>query len=103
MSRYQVISEWETDDYDRSPVTIVGFNDETGETVTTTFAIQTADIKDTKASYDATYRRGAHRVVKNGKAIRGKGGTTPFIGESAWSAACRLFDDLVLAAKREAW
>lgn len=102
MSRYQVISEWETDDYDRSPVTIVGFNDETGDHTTTTFAIQVADIKDTKASYNATYKRGAHRIVKNGKAIRGKGGTTPFFGELAWCNAVRLFDDLVFAAHREA-
>jgi hypothetical protein len=103
MSRYKVISEWEETSYDREPQTIVFYDEDNGEDLHVTFAIQVADIKDTKSSSGTVYKHGAHRVVKNGKAVKGKGGTAPFFGETAWSDAVRLFDDLTLEARRAAW
>lgn len=79
MARYKVISEWSADSrFGR-------------------FTVETADIRDTKGGRE--YARGAYRVVdENGKAaVRGKGGTAPFFGESAWCGAERLARDLAFA------
>ena len=63
------------------------------------FSIQVADIIDQRNG--RTYVEGAHRVVDaNLKPAKiGKGGTVPFIGESAWSDAERLLRDLALAER----
>ena len=81
MARYKVTTEFEDD------------------TPWLPFITQTADIVDTKTG--DTFRQGAYRVVdtRTGKAVRGKGGTTPFFGESAWSAADRLASDLCLKVR----
>ena len=102
MSRYTVTSEWVTDEHDR-PAVVVNEYDETKDAVfEATYAIQSADLTDSRGGH--VYRFGAYRVVRNGKpAKRGKGGTIPFMGESAWSDAARLFDDIVFAAQRKAW
>lgn len=91
MSRYTIVSEWELDTYDNDPVVIDG----------KVVAVQSATLKDTQNGHE--YRQGAYRVVvgQNGvmgsmKPIKGKGGTVPFKGETAWSDAARLFGDTVL-------
>lgn len=57
------------------------------------FHVQEADITDTKTG--DVFRDGASRVVDGvGRAVKGKGGTAPFFGESAWSDAQRLASDL---------
>lgn len=64
------------------------------------FLIQSADITDQHNG--DRYRDGAFRVVNVGDgkpAVKGKGGTVPFYGESAWSAAERLAGDLALAER----
>lgn len=100
MARYTVCSNWQTDFRDRDPFTVSGYDDDDREW-TETYAIQIADLKDTRDGH--VYRAGAYRIIRNGKAISGKGGTTPFLGETAWSEASRKFDDLVLEARRRAW
>lgn len=57
------------------------------------FAKQVADATDGIR----TYEQGCYRIIRlsTGKpAVRGKGGSVPFIGETAWSAAERLLTDL---------
>jgi hypothetical protein len=63
------------------------------------FIIQVTDCRDTRTG--TVYADGAYRVVdaRTGKAVRGKGGSAPFYGETAWSDAERLASDL-LAAER---
>jgi len=64
------------------------------------FAIEVADLVDTRTG--RTYVDGAYRVVvaETGKpAVRGKGGTVPFKGETAWSDAERLATDLMFAER----
>jgi hypothetical protein len=60
------------------------------------FYIQEADVTDTRTG--TVYEGGAQRVVSaaNGMkpAVRGKGGTVPFVGECAWMDAERLARDL---------
>lgn len=59
------------------------------------FALQIADVVDERTS--RVHTDAARRVVRRstGKAaVRGKGGTVPFIGESAWSLGANLFNDL---------
>jgi hypothetical protein len=74
--RYRVHGEWQTS------------SDRYGS-----FVVEVADALDTKTG--TVYTDGAYRVVRNGKpAKKGKGGTVPFYGESAWSAAERLASDL---------
>jgi len=81
MSRYKVTGTWSDHDSTYFP-----------------FIIQTADIVDTKTN--DSYRDGAYRVVVDGKpAKRGKGGTVPFYGESAWMGAERLASDLLIAER----
>lgn len=53
--------------------------------------LQVSDIVDTRNG--TVYADGAYRVIVNGKAHRGKGGTVPFYGESAWSDGERLYGD----------
>lgn len=87
MSRYKVTSEWSG----HQSASAGGGQD--------VFQVESADIVDTKNG--ARYRDGAYRVTKNGRpAIVGKGGTVPYYGESAWSDAERLFNDLVFEARR---
>lgn len=84
-SRYAVVSPW-------SPVAF--------SVVVEGFEIQEADVQDTRTG--RVYSGDARRVVRTdtGKpAVRGKGGSVPFIGESAWSNAERLFHDLALAKR----
>lgn len=64
------------------------------------FLIQVADALDQQTN--TIYREGAYRVIDThtGKPAKvGKGGTVPFIGESAWSAAERLANDLYWKAR----
>jgi len=79
VSRYRVISSWDD------------------ETRFGSFVTQSAMIKDAVSGH--TYVEGAFRVVNaQGKPAKiGKGGTVPFYGESAWSDAERLAQDLALA------
>jgi hypothetical protein len=81
MARYKVSSEFEND------------------TPWPPFMTQSADIVDTLNG--DTFREGAYRVVdlRTGKPIKGKGGTVPFFGESAWSAADRLASDLSMKVR----
>lgn len=62
------------------------------EVVTPRITIQYADMLDTRTNH--VYREGARRVLVDGKPVKGKGGTHPFLGEMAWAAAERLADDL---------
>jgi len=81
-SRYKVTGPWGSDQ-------MIG-----------SFLIQSADITDQHNG--DRYTDGAFRVVRvsDGKpAIKGKGGTVPFFGESAWSAAERLAGDLDMAER----
>lgn len=80
MARYTVVKNWhETDRHG-------------------TVAIEACDIVDTRNGQ--TYRNGAYRVTKGGKPFKvGKGGTVPHIGELAWAAAERDFNDLIFAAR----
>lgn len=79
MARYKVVSDWTP----VFPSVIFG-----------RFEIQEADVQDTRSGH--VYPGDARRVVdENGKpAVRGKGGSVPFIGETAWSDAERLVQDL---------
>jgi hypothetical protein len=61
--------------------------------------IESADALDTRTGI--VYGEGAMRVRVNGKAPRGKGGTVPFYGETAWSDAQRLAEDLRLVEMNE--
>lgn len=73
------------------------------ETTTGRFTVQAADALDTRTGH--VYRDGAYRVVdtETGKpAKRGKGGTVPFYGETAWNDSRRLAEDLVWAERRAA-
>lgn len=59
------------------------------------FFIQEADLLDKVTG--RTYVGGAQRVVdarNDMKPVKGKGGTSPFAGETAWSDAERLMRDL---------
>lgn len=60
--------------------------------------IQEADITDTQTG--TVYQGGAQRVVDARlgmkPAVKGKGGTVPFFGETAWMDAERLATDLAL-------
>ena len=85
MSRYKVTGEWTVDG-------CLGPRD--------MFFVQFAEATDTKNG--DVYQAGAYRVVDaNGKpAVKGKGGTVPFYGESAWSYAASLSRDLTFKALR---
>lgn len=77
-NRYKVTGEWST-----------------YRTTFAPFIIESADLVDTRSGH--VYQDGAMRVTVDGKpAVRGKGGTTPFKGETAWSDADRLASDLVI-------
>lgn len=78
-NRYKVSSAW------------------TADSLFGSFLVQEADVTDTRNGTVYTY--GAKRVVdtRTGKpAVRGKGGTVPFVGECAWMDAERLASDLAL-------
>lgn len=67
----------------------------TADSLFGSFLVQEADITDKQNG--TTYTYGAKRVVdvRTGKpAVRGKGGTVPFMGECAWMDAERLARDL---------
>jgi hypothetical protein len=77
MSRYRTVTDW-ADDY------------QVGD-----YTVQVADIVDTRTG--RTYGDGAWRIVRTDTrkpAVRGKGGTVPFYGETAWSDVERLVGDL---------
>lgn len=79
MSRYVVHGEWRRVDDD------AGLQ----------FFVQCADALDKRTG--DVWPDGAYRVVdsRTGRpAVRGKGGTHPFYGETAWSDALRLATDL---------
>ena len=87
MTRYKTITPWE-------PAT------DRPELAAFDIEIQSADIIDTRTGH--TYTEGAYRVISTltGKGIRrGKGGTVPFHGETAWSDAERLAYDQMTIAK----
>lgn len=70
------------------------------EAVHGAFVVESTDCVDKRTG--TVYRDGAYRVVdgRTGKpARRGKGGTVPFYGETAWSDALRLADDLYAAER----
>lgn len=85
MGRYRVAGEWSVDNELSRPG----------------FWVEVADAHDTVTG--VTYIGGAYRVTdrNNKPAKRGKGGTIPFFGESAWSDAERLASDLYWKAYRE--
>lgn len=79
MSRYKVEGSWHDRDYQPYEG----------------FIIQHADARDTKIG--TLYWSGAYRVLDaetRKPAKRGKGGTVPFYGETAWNDAERLASDL---------
>ena len=83
MARYETITPWEA---------AHGAEFHQGN-----FSAQVADIRDKRTG--ATYRDGAYRVIDvrtDKAAVRGKGGTHPFYGETAWMGAARLVGDLDL-------
>lgn len=80
MSRYTPNSPWTIDQH--------------AEIDDVRVTIESADALDKQSG--TTYREGAFRVLVGGKPVKGKGGTVPFYGESAWSAADRLFSDITL-------
>jgi hypothetical protein len=65
------------------------------------FTTQAATLVDSQGGY--RYDQGAWRVVNaDGKpAVKGKGGTVPFKGETAWSHAAALCRDLAFKEMRE--
>jgi len=73
----------------------------TSGSFTTQAATQAATLVDTRGCY--RYDQGAWRVVNaDGKpAVKGKGGTVPFKGETAWSHAASLCRDLAFKEMRE--
>lgn len=110
-AKYRVVTEWETD-HEHDPFTYEVYNEDTGETTVHVLAVQVADVKQDGDSH--VWHAGAYRIVKATldstrqwctpfKPYKaGKGGTVPWIGESAWSAAARTFSDEVFAARRRA-
>ena len=83
MARYKVLAEtWSTE--------------KSTEHQPQLFELQCADILDTQTN--RRYNDGAYRVLVDGKAPRGKGGTAPFLGESSWSDGERFLHDLVMKA-----
>lgn len=91
MSRYKVCSPWSVDPTVRGGE----YDDDKGIHVV---EVENADAQDTKTG--DVYREGAFRVTVDGKPVRGKGGSTPFYGEMAWSDAQRLAYDLVVGRPR---
>ena len=81
--RYKVHGAWELD----------GLHGSVNPSIT----IEHADLLDTRSG--DIFRQGAFRVLVDGKPVKGKGGSTPFIGETAWSDAERLARDLYFAAR----
>jgi hypothetical protein len=80
-ARYTVIGAWHDHDSTYFP-----------------FIVQAADLFDNRSKQ--TYRDGAMRVVFDGKpAVRGKGGTTPFKGETAWAFAESLARSLQVSER----
>lgn len=79
MSRYKVQGSWSGDKRASAGGSVV--------------ELQFADIVDTKNG--DVFRKGAYRVVIDDKPPRGKGGTVPFYGESAWADGERFFYDTV--------
>jgi len=77
MSRYKAEGTWDV---------------EHGFPVAGTVQVQSADARDTKTG--DIFRQGAFRVLVDDRPVKGKGGTVPFYGESAWSDAQRLAGDL---------
>lgn len=63
------------------------------------YAAQVADLLDKRTG--RTYVEGAFRIIdsRTGKPVKGKGGTSPFAGETAWSDAERLLRDLAFAER----
>lgn len=83
MSRYKVIGGWADDFYGAR------------------YVVQVSDIIDTQTNRE--YRDGAYRVIDRETrkpALRGKGGSVPFYGETAWQDAQRLIYDLSIQRSR---
>lgn len=86
MSRYQTLKNW-TYEGQEGP-----------------FTLQSCDLRDTRTGH--VYHDGAFRVIvtETGKpAVKGKGGTHPYMGETAHSDGNRLLGDLALAERRKGW
>lgn len=65
------------------------------------YNVEVTDCVDTRTG--TVYADGAYRVTdaRTGKAAKkGKGGTVPFYGETAWNDARRLADDLEILERR---
>lgn len=65
---------------------------ETGYSAQFGVGVEVADCIDTRTG--TVYREGAFRVLVDGKPVKGKGGTHPFMGETAWMDAERLASDI---------
>lgn len=62
------------------------------------FSVEVADLLDKRTN--RSYQDGAQRVVdSHGKPVKGRGGTSPFAGETAWSDVDRLAQDLAFAER----
>lgn len=61
------------------------------------YELQCADIVDTRNGQ--RFNDGAWRVQINKRSVKGKGGTSPFLGETAWSRGEMLYADLVTQAR----
>lgn len=100
-NRYEVLKDtWENDNHDDEPYVYHTYDDETGETTVHTIQVQSATLRDTRTGTE--YRQGAYRILHDGKPIKGKGGTHPFIGETAWSDCSRAFGDKCWEIRRNA-
>ena len=61
--------------------------------------IEVADVIDTWSS--RIYQDDARRVRVDGHLVRGKGGSVPFIGETAWMDADRLASDIAVSLRHK--
>lgn len=86
--RYVVCSDWRS----QGDTGVCSFDDRWVSVVT-----EVADVRDTRGG--RVYRSGAWRVVIDGHLVRGKGGSVPFIGETAWMHAERLAGDIATAIR----
>lgn len=89
--RYKAQGEWR----EIAGQTVHNFYD----TVRVRITIESADCLDTRGG--RVYGGGARRVLRDGKPVRGKGGSVPFFGEMAWCQAENLADKITWDVQRE--
>lgn len=104
--KYRVVTEWRLD-HENHPYHYQDEND-----VMHVLFVQMADVKqdgDTFIWCGGAYRIMRHTFDEDGNVIStkpykvGKGGTVPWIGESAWADAARTFSDEVFKVRRLAY